>query len=157
VIGDKQSEDTMKAVLQRVCEAKVIVAGSTVAKIGRGMLVFLAVEKGDKDEDLAYTARKVSGLRIFSDPEGKMNLSVKDISGEVLVVSQFTLASDCKKGNRPSLDNAEEPGRARQMYLRFVETLRHGGLSVATGTFAADMQVPLVNDGPVTFLLDSRK
>jgi D-tyrosyl-tRNA(Tyr) deacylase len=147
----------MKALVQRVREARVEVGGAAVSSIGMGLLVFLGVEKADENRDLEYLARKVSGLRIFGDSEGKMNLSVKDIGGEVLVVSQFTLAADTRKGNRPSFVNAEDPARAKAMYSEFMEKLRVSGVKVASGEFAADMAVSLVNDGPVTIMLDSRE
>ena len=147
----------MKALLQRVAKAAVEVEGKTIAQINKGVLVFLAIEKGDEGKDLDFIVRKITSLRIFYDENGKMNLSVADISGDVLVVSQFTLAADCRKGNRPSFDSAEEPSKAEAMYLRAVERLKNGGLRVSHGEFAADMQVFLINDGPVTFMLDSKR
>ncbi len=143
--------------MQRVSEAKVEVGGRTIASIGKGALVFLGVEKGDTAQDLDYMVRKISGLRIFEDQNGRMNLSIKEIGGETLVVSQFTLAADLKKGNRPSFDSAEEPSAAAAMYDEFVKKLRETGVRVATGEFAAHMGVSLVNDGPVTIMLDSRR
>jgi D-tyrosyl-tRNA(Tyr) deacylase len=147
----------MKALVQRVSEAGVEVEGRAVSNIGRGMLVFLGVEKGDSDADLDFLVNKVANLRIFEDADGKMNLSLRDISGEALVVSQFTLAADVRKGNRPSFASAEEPDRAEKVYLEFAEKLRGTGLKVSTGEFAAHMAVSLVNDGPVTIMIESRK
>lgn len=147
----------MKALLQRVSEARVEIDGMITAKIGKGLLIFLGVEKGDTEKDLEYLVKKVSNLRIFEDARKKMNLSVQDIKGEVLIVSQFTLSADCKKGNRPSFDNAEEPVKAKEMYMRFTDTLRECGLKGATGDFGAFMQVYSMNDGPVTIILDSKK
>ena len=148
---------TMKALIQRVSEASVTVERDTVGSIGRGILLFLGVEKGDEEKDVDYIVRKVTGLRIFEDPEGKMNLSVKDIQGSILVVSQFTLSADCRKGNRPSFDCAEAPGRAEHLCASLVRRLRESAVRVSTGQFGAPMKVRLINDGPVTFLIDSRK
>jgi D-tyrosyl-tRNA(Tyr) deacylase len=147
----------MKALIQRVSEARVDIEGNTVAKIGNGMLVFLGIEKSDTENDIKYIVKKVSTLRIFEDAQEKMNFSVQDIKGELLVVSQFTLSADCKKGNRPSFDSAEEPVRAKDMYIKFIDGLRENGIKVATGNFGAYMQVHLINDGPVTIMLDSKK
>jgi D-tyrosyl-tRNA(Tyr) deacylase len=147
----------MKALIQRVSSAHVETAGATVGSIRKGLLVFLCAVKGDTEKDLEYVARKVLSLRIFEDEQGKMNRSVMEINGEVLVVSQFTLAASTRKGNRPSFDNAEEPEQAQRMYDIFIKRLRDTGVPVQTGMFAAMMQVSLVNDGPVTISLDSRE
>ena len=147
----------MKAVIQRVSGAQVEIDGSVVSSIHKGLLVLIGVEKGDTENDIASLSKKIACLRIFEDSSSKMNLSVKDISGEILVVSQFTLAADCRKGNRPSFENAEEPQEANRMYMKFVEQLRQEGIQTCTGQFAAHMRVHLINNGPVTILLDSRK
>lgn len=146
----------MKALIQRVAEARVIAGDELTGSIGKGILLFVGVERGDSKRDLAYIVKKTAALRIFEDAGGKMDLSVKDRGGELLVVSQFTLAAECRKGNRPSFDTAEEPAKANEMYEKMITLLRQEGLSVAAGKFGAYMQVYLVNDGPVTFLLDSR-
>lgn len=147
----------MRAVLQRVSEARVRVAGAVVGEIARGLMILLGVGREDTERDVGYLAEKVAGLRIFEDGEGKLNRSVGDIAGGVLVVSQFTLYGDCRKGRRPGFSAAAPPELANQLYLDFAARLRAKGLTVATGTFQADMQVELINDGPVTMLLDSRK
>ncbi|BCA78504.1 D-aminoacyl-tRNA deacylase [Desulfuromonas sp. AOP6] len=147
----------MRAVLQRVTSAHVEVAGRSVGAIGRGLLVLLGVAAGDSEVDAASLADKIIGLRIFEDDGGKMNLSVADIDGEILAVSQFTLLADCRKGRRPGFSGAAPPERALELYDYFVRLLRQRGFKVPTGVFQADMAVHLVNDGPVTLLLDSRK
>ena len=147
----------MRAVLQRVSRASVEVEGRIVGRIGVGWLVLLGVAKGDSDEDADRLAEKVAGLRAFEDDAGKMNLAVAEVGGSVLVVSQFTLLGDCRAGRRPSFIEAAEPIEAERLYLRFADRVRGLGLAVETGTFRADMKVELVNDGPVTLLLDSRK
>jgi D-tyrosyl-tRNA(Tyr) deacylase len=147
----------MRAVLQRVTQAHVEVDGEIVGAIDRGLMVLLGVEEGDDRQDVMLLARKTAELRLFEDTQGKMNLSVEDIAGELLVVSQFTLAADCRKGRRPGFSRAALPDTANALYLDYIEQLRQRGLTVATGRFQAMMQVHLVNDGPVTFLLDSRK
>ena len=147
----------MKIVLQRVKEARVDVAGKTVARVGRGVCLLVGVEKGDKAEDAERLAKKAAELRIFPDPEDKMNLSLADIGGEALAVSQFTLAGSVRKGRRPSFDGAEEPGRAAGLFDHFVGFLKALGIPVETGVFRAAMDVHILNDGPVTFILDSRR
>ena len=147
----------MKALLQRVAAASVVVEEKVIAEVGNGLLVFLCVEKGDTREDLDYLAGKIRNLRIFEDEAGKMNLSVIDVAGDALVVSQFTLAADCRKGNRPSFDEAEGPVKAEEMYQEMVRKLSGEGIRVSEGRFGALMKIHLINDGPVTILLDSRK
>lgn len=144
----------MKAVIQRVKNASVTIDDKLYSKISKGMLILFCVEKGDTDDKLEWMANKIESLRIFEDKQQKMNLSVKDIKGELLVVSQFTIAASCKKGTRPSFDNAEHPEIANKMYQKFVEILKTKDLNVKTGVFAANMQVSLINDGPVTFILE---
>lgn len=147
----------MKIVLQRVKQASVEVASQVAGKIGRGIFLLIGVERGDSKEDVEFLARKSVELRIFPDQEGKMNLSLADINGEVLAVSQFTLAASTKRGRRPSFDSAEEPGRAEELFEELVAWVRAKGFRVETGTFQAIMDVHLVNEGPVTFILESRK
>ena len=147
----------MRAVVQRVTSASVEVGGEIVGRIDQGLMVLLGVGQQDDEQDARYLADKVSGLRIFEDADGKMNLAIEDISGSILAVSQFTLYGDCRKGRRPGFSDAAPPERANALYEYFVACLREKGLGVATGIFQADMQVSLVNDGPVTMLLDSRK
>lgn len=145
----------MRAVLQRVSRAQVRVGGETVGAIGPGLMVLLGVGQGDGEADARSLAEKTAGLRIFEDAQGKMNRSVIEAGGCVLVVSQFTLYGDCRKGRRPGFSAAAPPELAKALYLKYVERLRQQGLTVATGTFQAEMAVELVNDGPVTLLLDS--
>ena len=147
----------MRAVVQRVTSAKVTVTERVTGEIGPGLLVLLGVEQGDGPTDLQYIAAKIRDLRIFSDAEGKMNRSVIDIQGGVLVVSQFTLSGDARNGRRPSFASSAAPPIARALYEEVVRELKTSGLRVETGEFQATMQVALVNDGPVTILLDSRK
>lgn len=147
----------MIIVLQRTKEASVSVEGETVGRIGQGVCLLVGVEKGDTEEEARYLARKIAELRIFPDSQGKMNRSLCDIQGEVLAVSQFTLAGSVKKGRRPSFEKAEDPSRAEPLFRDLVEQIRTFGLKVETGIFAALMEVHLVNDGPVTFILKRNK
>lgn len=147
----------MRAVVQRVSRARVSVNGEVTGEIARGLLVLLGVGQRDTQPDADYLAGKIAGLRIFEDADGKMNRSLDDVGGAILVVSQFTLYGDVRKGKRPSFDAAAPPQKARELYEYFVERLRAGGLTCATGRFQEMMQVELVNDGPVTILLDSAK
>ena len=147
----------MRAVIQRVTQASVTVDAQITGQIAHGLLVLLGVEQNDQPADLQYMVKKVIGLRIFEDDQGKMNLPIKDVGGAMLVVSQFTLLGDTRKGNRPSFINAAPPEYANQMYQEFVATARQQSIDVQTGTFQANMQVALVNDGPVTIVIDSRK
>lgn len=151
----------MKAVVQRVAHARVEVSGDVVGSIDRGLLVYLGVASGDTQRDLEWLANKVHNLRIFEDEQGKMNRDVSDVSGSLLVISQFTLLGDCRKGNRPSFALAMPPKEAEEMYESFVALLRDKGrdkgVSVATGRFRADMKVHSLNDGPITMLIDSRE
>jgi D-tyrosyl-tRNA(Tyr) deacylase len=133
----------------------VIVTGETVGEIGRGLLVLLGVAGEDNDDDLRWMVEKIIGLRIFNDPDGKMNLALSDVGGELLVVSQFTLFGDCRKGRRPSFIAAAPPEKAERMYEEFAAAARQLGVRVATGRFRAHMEVELVNDGPVTLVIDS--
>ncbi len=147
----------MRVVIQRVSEASVTVDQKTVGAIGQGLMVLLGVAQGDTSQEAKSLAEKTAGLRIFEDAAGKMNRSVEEIGGSLLVVSQFTLLGDCRKGRRPGFSDAAPPELADQLYEEYVAALRSRGVNVATGVFRADMQVALVNDGPVTMLLDSRK
>jgi len=145
----------MRAVVQRVRSCRVVVAGETVGAIGHGLLVLLGIRTGDTADLVRWLADKVVNLRIFEDDQGKMNVSVADSGGEVLVVSQFTLYGDCQKGRRPSFIDAARPEAAEPLYQAFADAVRLHGVPVATGRFGADMQVESVNDGPVTIVLDA--
>ena len=147
----------MRAVIQRVSRAHVLVAEKVVGKIGSGLLVLVGVGSADGKNDAEYLAAKTVGVRIFDDPAGKMNLSLLETGGSVLAVSQFTLYGDVRKGKRPSFDQAAAPEQARQLYEHFVQAVRAAGVTCETGEFQAMMQVELLNDGPVTILLDSSK
>lgn len=147
----------MRGILQRVGWAKVETDGEIIGSIGRGILLLLGVSDDDTESDLKYIADKMINLRIFEDDNSKMNLSVKDIGGELLVVSQFTLYGDCRKGRRPSFDKAGNPEFANEMYEKFIDYCRQSGLKTQCGKFGADMKVSLLNDGPVTIMLDSTK
>jgi len=144
----------MKAVIQRVSSASVTVEGRIVGQIGQGIVVLLGVEKGDTEAPADWLAEKIVGLRIFEDEAGKMNRALPEIGGAVLAVSQFTLAGNCNKGRRPSFDTAAPPDEGKRLYDYFVESLKRQNVPVQTGIFQADMQVALVNDGPVTFILE---
>jgi D-aminoacyl-tRNA deacylase len=145
----------MRAVIQRVDRAEVRVEGQAVGAISRGLLILVAVAHPDGPPAVAWMAEKIVGLRIFEDEAGKMNLSIEQIGGQVLVVSQFTLYGDCRKGRRPSFTDAASPEQADRLYLSLVDALRARGLHVETGAFGAHMKVELINNGPVTFILDS--
>ena len=147
----------MRAVVQRVLSAGVSVDGRSLGRIGAGLLVFLGVARNDGPDDVQYIAAKVRELRIFPDSDGRMNRSLVETGGEVLLVSQFTLVADCRKGRRPAFDDAAPPALAQALYEDVVRVLRESGLTVGTGQFQAHMAVELVNDGPVTMLLDSRR
>ena len=145
----------MRACVQRVSSARVVVDGETVGEIAAGLVVLLGVAADDTDADLTWMVDKVVGLRVFNDAEGKMNFALADVAGELLVVSQFTLLGDCRKGRRPSFIAAAPPEMAERMYEQFVAAARAQGVSVATGRFRTHMHVELVNDGPVTLVIDS--
>jgi D-tyrosyl-tRNA(Tyr) deacylase len=146
----------MRVVIQRVTSASVTVAGEVVGSIDHGMLVLLGVAEGDQEDDLQYLLEKTTGLRIFEDDVGKINLSIVDVAGAMLVVSQFTLLGDVRKGRRPSFNAAASPEVANLFYEQFASSVCERGISVATGSFGASMEVSLVNDGPVTIVMDSR-
>lgn len=147
----------MRAVVQRVLSASVTVEDEVIAQIGPGLLVLAAVGKGDQQADIQLTANKLASLRIFEDSAGKMNLDIQQTGGSILLVSQFTLFGDVRKGNRPSFDSAELPAPAKLLFESLAETLASKGIPISTGKFQAHMQVQLLNDGPITILLDSRK
>ena len=147
----------MRAVVQRVSEAAVSVDGDVVGRIDAGLLVLLGVAGDDTERDADYLAEKTVNLRVFPDPDGQMNLSLRDVGGRLLAVSQFTLLGDCRKGRRPSYSQAAPPTDAERLYSRFIAKVREAGLTVEQGVFRAMMDVSLVNQGPVTLLLDSRK
>lgn len=145
----------MIAVIQRVSSSSVTVEGKVVGKIGKGLNILLGVKKGDKQEDISKLVSKIANLRIFSDSDGKMNLSLLDVKGEALIISQFTLAGNVKKGRRPSFDSSEKPDIAKAMYEQFVKEFESLGVHTQIGEFGAHMDVDIHNDGPVTFILDS--
>jgi len=147
----------MRAVIQRVRDSKVLVNDRLVGKTGRGILVFLGVEEDDTQQDADYLLSKAINLRIFEDQDGRMNLSLKDVNGEVMVISQFTLLGDCRKGRRPSFGDAASPEKAKALYQYFVSKIRGNSIAVSTGEFQARMDVHILNEGPVTLLLDSKK
>ena len=147
----------MRAVVQRVSRASVTVAGEVVGRIGRGFVVLLGVENGDGQNEAVYMAQKIAGLRVFEDADGKMNLGLAEVRGAMLVVSQFTLLGDCRKGRRPSFIQAARPELADELYRAFCAEVRGQGIEVQTGRFQTHMDVELVNDGPVTLMIDSRK
>ena len=144
----------MRAILQRVTEANVKVDGEIIGQIGNGLMILVGFGKEDTEEKLDWMVNKILNLRVFSDEDDKINLSVTDISGELLIVSQFTLYWNCKKGTRPSFDGALDPINAEKLYDKFVEKMKNSGLKVQTGSFGADMKVSLINDGPVTVELE---
>ncbi|WP_457575601.1 D-aminoacyl-tRNA deacylase [Desulfomarina sp.] len=147
----------MRAVIQRVSSASVAIDSATTGKIGRGLVIFLGIHASDTERDLHWMADKTAALRIFEDNKGKMNLSLEDIGGEMLIISQFTLYGDCRRGRRPGYSDAAPPEIAEPLYQRFINEIKKKQIPVATGTFRAEMAVELVNDGPVTLLLDSHK
>ncbi len=146
----------MKILVQRVKQASVSVDGKEISAVKQGMLVFLGVEKDDSLKDAEFLAHKIVNLRIFEDADAKMNLSIKDIGGEFLIVSQFTLAGDTSRGNRPGFETAAKPEIAKDLYEKFLQLVKNENVPVKAGIFQADMQVALINDGPVTFLLEKR-
>lgn len=152
----KKRVKIVKIVVQRVKSSSVTINNEVYSKINSGLMLLFGVEKNDTEDFLDFMVHKILNLRIFNDENGKMNLSIKDIQGEILVVSQFTLAGDCKKGLRPSFDNAMQPDIANEYYGKFVSKLKESNLKIETGVFGADMKVELINDGPVTFILEKK-
>jgi len=152
----KKVVEEVKVVIQRVSEASVTADGKANGSINQGFLLLVGVEEKDTSEDVAYLTRKISNMRIFEDAEGKMNLSLREVEGEILSISQFTLHADTKKGNRPSFIKAAKPEKANELYEELNENLRDKGFKVKTGIFGADMAVSLINDGPVTIIIDSQ-
>lgn len=149
-------EITVRVVIQRVSKASVVADAKENGSIGRGFLLLVGVEEEDTAEDVDYLTRKIANVRIFEDTEGKMNLSLKDVAGDILSISQFTLHANTKKGNRPSFIKAAKPEKAEQLYNELNDNLRLEGFKLETGVFGADMDVSLINDGPVTILIDSK-
>lgn len=147
----------MRTVVQRVSRAQVSIENKIKGSIGKGLVVFVGISADDSEKDIQWLAEKIVHLRIFEDDAGKMNTSLTDIEGEMLIISQFTLYGDCRKGRRPGFSGAAPPLMAEPYYLKFVQEVKNKGIQVATGTFQTDMQVELINDGPVTLLLDSEK
>lgn len=147
----------MRAVLQRVSEASVKVDNNIIGQIQKGFVVLLGIGKEDNEEDIKYICEKIINLRVFEDAQDKMNLSVLDVEGELLIISQFTIYGDCRKGRRPSFDTAAKVEEAKRLYEKFLEEIKNNGIKIEAGEFQADMKVSLVNDGPVTMLLDSKR
>ena len=147
----------MRALVQRITYSTLKVDGEIIAKTGKGLIVYLGVKKGDSEEEVEYVAKKVAGLRVFEDEDGKMNLSVKDVGGEILAVSQFTLYGDTKKGFRPSFFEAEEPNRANALFELFKEKLNANNVSVKSGIFGADMKIEYLNNGPVSVIVEKER
>lgn len=147
----------MRLIVQRVKNCSVSVNKLVISNIDFGLLAYLGIEKGDTEKDLNYLVKKLPALRIFNDQNGLMNLSVKDINGSVMIISQFTICADTRKGNRPSYNNAEKPDTAKLFYMDFITKLKETGLNIQSGKFQEEMEVLYINDGPVTILLDSRK